>query len=80
MPRKKKVPVEQEQGKQAPKKKDYMIAVTEDEYDAHREEVEKFFYKELEKLDNVVIFVDEADRHHWMSSQWRLGVDMDLDV
>jgi len=72
MPRKKKVPVEQEQGKQAPKKKDYMIAVTEVEYDAHR--------KELEKLDNVVIFVDEADRHHWMSSQWRLGVDMDLDV
>ena len=72
MPRKKKVPVEQEQGKQDPKKKDYMIAVTEVEYDAHR--------KELEKLDNVVIFVDEADRHHWMSSQWRLGVDMDLDV
>lgn len=70
MPRKKKVPVEQEQGKQAPKKKDYMIAVTEVEYDAHREE--------LEKLDNVVIFVDEADRHHWMSSQWRLGVDMDV--
>ncbi len=69
MPRKKKVPVEQEQGKQAPKKKDYMIAVTEVEYDAHR--------KELEKLDNVVIFVDEADRHHWMSSQWRLSVDLD---
>ena len=42
-----------------------MIAVTEDEYDAHREE--------LEKLDNVVIFVDDADRDHWMGAQWRLG-------
>jgi len=69
MPRKKKLPVEQEQEKSAPKKKDYIIAVTEDEYDAHRDE--------LEKLDNVVIFVDEADRHHWMSSQWRLSVDLD---
>lgn len=74
MPRKKKIPVEQEQEqeKPVPKKKDYMIAITEDEYDAHREE--------LEKLDNVVIFVDEADRAHWMGAQWRLGVDLDLDV
>ena len=58
--------------KPAPKKKDYMIAVTEDEYDAHREE--------LEKLDNVVIFVDDADRDHWMGAQWRLGVDLDPDI
>ena len=71
MPRKKKVSAEQEQEKPVPKKKDYMIAVTEDEYDAHREE--------LEKLNNVVIFVDDADRDHWMGAQWRLGVDMDLD-
>ena len=63
MPRRKKIYVEQDQ------EKPHMIAVTEDEYDTHREE--------LEKLDNVVIFVDEADRHHWMSSQWRLGVDLD---
>ena len=34
MPRKKKVSAGQEQEKPAPKKKDYMIAVTEDEYDA----------------------------------------------
>ena len=61
--------MEQEQEKQAPKKKDYMIAVTEDEYDAHRDE--------LEKLDNVVIFVDEADCYHWIASQWRLGMDLD---
>jgi hypothetical protein len=72
MPRKKKAPVEQAQEKPVPKKKDYMIAVTEDEYDAHREE--------LEKLDNVVIFVDEADRAHWMGAQWRLGFDLDSDV
>ena len=71
MPRKK-VPVEHEQEMPAPQKKDYMIAVTEDEYDAHREE--------LEKLDNVVIFVDEADRAHWMGAQWRLGVDPDWDL
>ena len=71
MPRKKKTLVEQGQEKQVPKKKDYMIAVTEEEYDAHREE--------LEKLDNVVIFVDEADRHHWMASQWRLDYVPDLD-
>ena len=69
MPRKKKIQAKQVQKKLAQKKKDYMIAVTEDEYDAHREE--------FEKLDNVVIFVDEADRHHWMASQWRLGVDLD---
>lgn len=72
MPKKKKAPVEQEQEKHAPKKKDYMIAVTADEYDTHREE--------LEKLDNVVIFVDETDRHQWMAGQWRLGVDMDQDL
>lgn len=72
MPRKKKVPVEHEQEMPAPQKKNYMIAVTEDEYDAHREE--------LEKLDNVVIFVDEADRAHWMGAQWRLGVDPDWDL
>lgn len=67
MPRKKKIEVEQKQKEPDPKKKDYMIAVTEDEYDAHREE--------LEKLDNVVIFVDEADRAHWIDAQWRPGVD-----
>ncbi len=71
MSRKKKDIVEQGQ-KPAAKEKNYIIAVTEDEYDAHREE--------LEKLDNVVIFVDEADRHHWMASQWRLGVDLDPDI
>ena len=72
MPRKKATPAVQEPKKTVPKKKDYLIAVTEDEYDAHREE--------LEKLDNVVIFVDEADRHQWMAGQWRLGVDMDQDI
>ena len=72
MPRKKRIQAEQEQEKPAPKKKDYMITVTEDEYDAHREE--------LEKLDNVVIFVDDADRDHWMGAQWRLGVDLDPDI
>lgn len=72
MPRKKKIQVKQEQEKPAHKKKDYMIAVTEEEYDAHREE--------LGKLDNVVIFVDEADRVHWMGAQWQLGVDPDWDA
>ena len=72
MPRKKKVSAEQEQEKPTQKKKDYMIAVTEEEYDAHREE--------LEKMDNVVIFVDDADRDHWIGAQWHLGVDLDLDV
>ncbi len=72
MPRKKKIQAEQEQEKPAQKKKDYMIAVTEEEYDAYREK--------LEKLDNVVVFVDEADRHHWIASQWRLGVDPELDA
>ena len=71
MPRRKKPQAKQEQEKQAPKKKDYMIAVTEEEYDARREE--------LEKLDNVVVFVDEADRHHWMASQWQLDYGPDLD-
>lgn len=71
MPRRKKIQVEQEQEKLAHKEIDYMIAVTEEEYDAHREE--------LEKLDNVVVFVDEADRHHWMASQWRLDYVPDLD-
>ena len=61
MPRKKKASAEQGQEKPAPEKKDYMIAVTEDEYDAH--------HKELEILDNVVIFVDNADRDHWMGAQ-----------
>lgn len=41
-------------------------------YDAHSEE--------LEKLDNVVIFVDEADRAHWMDAQWQIGVDPDWDA
>ena len=36
--------------------------------------------EELEKLDNVVIFVDEADRHHWMGAQWQIGVDPDWDA
>ena len=71
MIRKKKIQAEQEQKKPAQKKQGYMIAVTEEEYDVHREE--------LEKLDNVVIFVDEADRHHWMASQWRLDYVPGLD-
>ena len=64
--------VQKEPQQKTPKKHDYMIAVTEDEYDAHREE--------LEKLDNVIIFVDDADRHQWIAGQWRLGVDMDHDL
>jgi len=64
--------VQEEPQQKAPKKHDYMIAVTEDEYDAHREE--------LEKLDNVVIFVDDADRDLWIGAQWRLGVDPDWDL
>lgn len=72
MPRRKRLQAKQKQEKPAPKKKDYMIAVTEDEYDAHSEE--------LEKMDNVVIFVDEADRAHWMGAQWQIGVDPDWDA
>ncbi len=71
MPRKKKVSAEQEQEKAVPKKKDYMIAVTEDEYDAH--------YEELKDLDNIVIFVDDADRDHWMGAQWPLNYVPDPD-
>ena len=64
--------VQEEPQQKTPKKHDYMIAVTEDEYDAHREE--------LEKLENVVIFVDDADRDLWIGAQWRLGVDPDWDL
>lgn len=71
MPRKKKITAEPEQEKPAPKKKDYMIAVTEDEYDAH--------YEELKDLDNIVIFVDDADRRHWMGAQWPLDYIPDPD-
>lgn len=49
MSRKKKILAEQEQEKPVPKKKDYMIAVTEDEYDAHREELEKLDMKRCHK-------------------------------
>lgn len=72
MPRKKKIEEEQKQKEPAPQKKDYMIAVTEDEYNAH--------YEELKDLDNIVIFVDDADRANWMGAQWRLGVDPDWDI
>ena len=71
MPRKKKVSAEQGQEKSAPRKKDYMIAVTEDEYDAH--------YEELKDLDNIVIFVDDADRRHWLGAQWRFDYIPDPD-
>ncbi len=65
--------VQEEPQQKAPKKHDYIIAVTEDEYGAHREEIDK--------LDNVIFFVDDADRRLWMSSQWRLGgIDLDQDV
>ena len=46
--------VQEESQQKAPKKHDYLIAVTEDEYEAHREEIDK--------LDNVIFFVDDADR------------------
>jgi hypothetical protein len=74
MARKKKTePVEiaQEEPRQVARKKpDYMIAVTEEEYDAHREE--------LEKLGNVLVCVDELDRDSWVGAPWRLrGIDFD---
>ena len=76
MARKKKIElvdkIQEKPQKKAPNKYDYLIAVTEGEYDAHREE--------LEKLDNVVIFVDDADLDHWIGAQWRLGVDPDWDI
>ena len=70
MPKGKKVPENQEKEKPTTKK-DYVIAVTEDEYDAHREE--------LEKLDNVIIFVDDADRTLWMDGIWGIGAYREPD-
>ena len=58
--------VQEELRQVAPKKHKYMIGVTEDEYDAHREE--------LEKLDNIIIFVDDYDRRSWIDAQWRMGI------
>ena len=69
MARKKKVePVEKvlEESQQVTlRKHEYYFAVTEDEYEAHREE--------LEKMDNIVIFVDDVDMYCWLTAKWHLN-------
>ena len=77
MAQKKKVePVErirEESQQVTPKKQEYIIAVTEDEYEARRDE--------LEKLDNVVIFMDDGEPEYWFGAQWLLGgVDLEEDL
>lgn len=62
MPRKKMTPAAGVQENPAPKKRKPIIAVTEEEYDAH--------YEELKDMDNILLFVDEADRARWMQVQW----------
>ena len=67
--KKKKEPIErihEELQPTAPKEHKYYFAVTEDEYDAHREE--------LEKMDNIIVFIDDADMDCWFNDQWRIGL------
>ena len=59
--------------KVAPKKQKEIICVTEEEYEAHRDE--------LEKLDNIIIFMDDGERDYWFAAEWLLGgIDTEEDL
>ena len=42
--------------------------------DSTRSEIEYAHREELEKLDNIIIFVDDYDRRCWIDAQWRMGI------